>query len=65
MLIPPSDPPPNVSVLGYFFPATFKDYWGCLVRCETDLVKCWVKLDKNNAKKGRLKLDKFKVRSLI
>ena len=29
MLIPPIDPPPNVSALGYLFPAPFLDYVGC------------------------------------
>ena len=47
MLIPPSDPPLSTwSALGYFCFAMFLDYWGCLVRWETDFVKFWVKLDK-------------------
>ena len=35
MLIPLLDPtpPPIVSTLGYFFPAMFLDYCGCLVPC--------------------------------
>ena len=62
MLIPPSDPPPTVSVLGYFFCDVFLDYWGRLVRGETDIVKFWVKFDQNNAKEGRPKFDIVKVR---
>ena len=67
MLIPPLDPPPPpiVSALGYFFFATFLDYWGCLVRCETDFVKFWVNFVQNNAKEGRPKFDKSKVGGLI
>ena len=66
MLIPPSDPPtpPNVSALGFFF-NVFLDYWGCLVRCETDFVTFWVNFDQNNAKEGRSKFDKLLVRGLI
>ena len=66
MLIPPSDPPPStVSALGYFFTLCFLDYWGCLVRCETDFVTFWVNFDQNNAKEGRSKFDKLMVRGLI
>ena len=28
----------SVSALGYFFSECFLDYWGCVVRCETDFV---------------------------
>ena len=49
MLIPHWDPqPPTVSALGFF--ATFLDYWGCLVCCETDFVTFLVNFDQNNAK---------------
>ena len=53
MLIPPSDPPPPIlySALGYFLSATYLENWGCLVRCETDLVKFLVKLDKKQHKR--------------
>ena len=65
MLIPPSDLPPptsTVSALGYFFRNVFLDYWGCLVRGETDIVKFWVKFDQNNVKEGRPKFVITKVR---
>ncbi len=66
LLIPPSDPPPppppTVSALGYFFSNVFLDYWGRLVRGETDIVKFWVKFDQNNAKEGRPKCDITNVR---
>ena len=66
MLIPPLDPPPpTVSALGYFSPRRFWDYWGRLARGETDFVRFWVKLDKNNAKEGRPTSDKLKVRGSI
>ena len=55
--LPRTPPPPTVSALGNFFSATFLDYLGCLVRCEIDLVKVWVKLDKNKAEEGRPKFD--------
>ena len=62
MLIPPLDlPPPTVSALGKFFLRHFLDYWGRLVRGETDIVKFWVKFDQNNAKEGRTKIDIIKV----
>ena len=49
MLIPPSDPPsPTVSALGYFFLRRFWDYWGPLLRGETDFVKFWVEFDGQN-----------------
>ena len=67
MLIPPLDPtpPPTVSALGYFFCAVFLDYWGCLVRGETDLVIFWVEFDQNNVKEGQPKFDIIKVRGLM
>ena len=58
MLIPPSDPPPLYLErfrLFFVLQCFFLDYWGCLVRCETDFVKLWVKLDKNNKKEKRKK----------
>ena len=54
-----------MSALGYFFLDVFLDYWGCLVRGETDFVKFWVKFDQNNAKEGRPKFDILKVRGLM
>ena len=48
-------PPPNCEHLRLFFLWHFLDYWGCLVHCETDFVKFWVKLYKNYAKEGRPK----------
>ena len=38
------------------------DYWGCLVHYETDFVKFLVKIDENNAKEGRPKFNKSKVK---
>ena len=68
MLIPPLEPPlpcpPTVRALGYFL-LCFLDYWGCLVRVETDFVIFWVKFDQNNAKEGRPKLDILNVRGLM
>ena len=47
-------PPPTVSALGYFFLRRFLDYWGCVVRCETDFVPFLKIFDQNNAKqRGR------------
>ena len=37
-------PPPFCEPLRFFFSATFLDYWGCLVSCETGFVKFWVNL---------------------
>ena len=51
-----------MSALGNFFSATFLDYLGCLVRCETELVKVWVQLNKNKAEEGRPKFDELKGR---
>ena len=44
-------PPPSVRALD-FFRDFFLDYWGCLVRGETDLVKYWEKFDQNNVNGG-------------
>ena len=55
----------TVSALGYFFLQRFLDYWGCVVRCETDFVPFLINFDQNNAEEGRLKFDKLKVRGLI
>ena len=41
------------------------DYWGCLLRCETDFGKFWVNFDQNNAKVGRPKFYKLKMGGLI
>ena len=67
MLISPMDhpPPATVSALGNFFLRCFLDYWGCLVRGETDFVIFLVKFDQNNAKEGRPKFDILKVRGLM
>ena len=43
--------PPSVRALD-FFRDFFLDYWGCLVRGETDLVKYWEKFDQNNVNGG-------------
>ena len=71
MLIPPSDPPPFCERLRLFFLQRFLDYWGCVVRCETDFVPFLINFDQNNAKqRGRRtakiwQFDKLKVRELI
>ena len=44
---------------------TLEDYWGCLVHCETYLVKFLVKSYQNNAREGRPKFDKLKVRGSV
>ena len=54
-----------MSALGYFFSRRFLDYWGRLVRGETDFVRFLVKFDQNNAKEGRPKFDILKVRGLM
>jgi hypothetical protein len=41
------------------------DYFGCLVRGETDFVKFWVEFDQNKAKEGWPKFDISKVRGLM
>ena len=52
MLIPPSDPtPPTVSALGNFFLRRFLDYWGRLVRGETDIIKFGLNLIKTTQNK--------------
>ena len=70
MLIPPLDPPPPPSSYCdrhrlYVCVMFFLDYWGCLDRGETDLVKLSVKFDQNKAKDGQPKFDILKVSGLI
>ena len=47
--LPPA--PPYCERLRLLFRDGFLDYWGCFVRCETDLLTVWVNLDQNNTKK--------------
>jgi hypothetical protein len=35
------------------------DYWGCLVRCETDFVPFLVNFDQNNAKQRKRRTAKI------
>ena len=68
MLIPPLNPPPLCCEhLRQIVSATFWDYWGCLVRYETDFVNFWVKLDikKNNTKRRTAQIFNLKVRGSI
>ena len=47
-------PPPYCEPLRLFFFRRFLDYWGCVVRCETDFVPFLINFDQNNAKqRGR------------
>ena len=45
----------TVSALSYFFCNVFLDYCGCLVCCETDIVKFLVNFDQINVKEEPLK----------
>ena len=61
----------TVSALSYFFLQCSLDYWGCVVRCETDFVPFLENFDQNTAKQRKrrtakiLQFDKLNVRGLV